>query len=419
MRLDSWRSSLALLVVGLFLAGSLQAGDKPGPGSPMAELAVGTDVVLTEPGTMLRDGERQFSSRGERIFRVERLEGGFADIATEDQTVRGWVEVDRILPLGKAIGFFNGKIAKDPKDAQAYQARGQIWIEKEEWDRALADLDSALRLAPSDPKTHHLLGLILVQQKQFNEAITSFSQAIKLDPGMASLRDRGLAWDAKRFFDKAFADLTEAIRLDPGNVALVLSRGKVCSRRGRHIQAMADFDWFIRMRPNDPAGYAARGEELMENLESEAAIADFTRAIEVDPNVRFGLAASSQDLEAPGDFARTIDDYAEATRRAPDDPEAYRALAWILATCLHPEFRDGPRAVRAGTTACELTHWNNIDCLTALAAACAEAGDFPSAAKWQARVIKLLPKGDYPGALRSTSGHVPGQETLSRLARVP
>jgi hypothetical protein len=93
-------------------------------------------------------------------------------------------------------------------------------------------------------------------------------------------------------------------------------------------------------------------------------------------------------------YGRAIDDYTEALRRAPDDPSPRRALAWLLATCPERAFRDGPRAVQEGTMACELTHYKSADCLDALSAACAEAGDFTSAVKWQSQAVKLLKPGD-------------------------
>ncbi|MGC8641867.1 MAG: tetratricopeptide repeat protein [Isosphaeraceae bacterium] len=353
------------VVAGLYLAGPPRADGGPAAAPTSAELMVGAEVVLTEPETMLLDGERKLPSRGERLFHVERLLREYADIATEDRTVRGWVAINQILPLDRAINYFNKKIVGDPKDAEAYHARGQIWIEKEQWDKALADIDSALRLAP------------------------------ERDADMAVLlRDRGLAWDAKRLFDRAVADLTEAIRLDPGNPGLVLARGRVRARRGRHKEGMADIDWYIRMRPHDPAGYTARGEALQENMESEAALAEFGRALDIDSTYVPALRRRAETWRRRREFARMIDDYAEATRRAPGDVESHRALAWILATCIRPEQRDGPRAVREATAACELTHWNDLDCLAALAAAYAEAGDFTNAARWQARAVKLVPRKD-------------------------
>jgi serine/threonine-protein kinase len=55
--------------------------------------------------------------------------------------------------------------------------------------------------------------------------------------------------------------------------------------------------------------------------------------------------------------------------------------------------------VASATTACELTSWGNSDDLNALAAACAEVGDFDNAVRWQSKAIEHLseekPKADY------------------------
>ncbi len=386
----------AVLVIGILCTASLRAGGQPARASGNADLGVGMEVVLTEPGTMLRDGEKQIPSRGERIFKVERLGNGFADVSTEDGTIRGWVEMDHVLPLEKGTEYFTGKIAANTKDAQAYQTRGRIWIEKEDWERALSDLDAAIRLAPADARSHHLRALVHLQEQELDKAIAGFSDAIRLDPGFAvAYRDRGLAWDAKRFFfDKALEDLSEAIRLDPENLALVMSRARVCSARGRHNQAMADYAWLLQRRPADPAVYIARGEELMLDMQHDAAVADLTKALELDPTAAQALVLRAKIWKSRLDYARAIDDYAEATRRAAADPAPRRELAWLLATCLEQAFRDGPRAVQEGTMACELTHWKSHECLGALSAAYAEAGDFASAVKWQSRAVALLPKGN-------------------------
>ena len=376
-------------------------------------------MVLKDSRTPLRDGDRELPNRGECLFRIARLGADMADIVTEDGTVRGWVKTDQILPLETAAEHFSRRIAAAPGDGEAYQTRGRIWIEKEEWDRALADLDAAIRLAPDDPRSHHLRGVVLARKKELVKAIAEFSEAIRLDPAFAlAFRDRGLAWDARRFFDQAIADLNEAVRLDPGNLAFLLSRGRVCSSRGRHNQAMADFESVIRMQPGDPTGYVARGEELMEDLQSEAAIADFTRALELDPNLVSALVLRAKAWRRRFDYARAIADLAEATRRAPTDPEPHRALAWLLATCPQREFRDGPRAVQEGTAACELTHWNNPECLDALAAAYAEAGDFASAVKWQTRAVELAPpRRPNTGRLPPPPVHVRGEEAVPGLAQ--
>ena len=266
--------------------------------------------------------------------------------------------------------------------------------------------------------------LSFVQKEELDKAIDGFSEAIRLDPGFAvAYRDRGLAWDAKRyldkgFFDKAFEDLSEAIRLDPENVALVMSRAKVCCQaRKARMRRWPTTRGSLQRRPTDPAVYMARGEALLLDMQTEAAIADFTKALEVDPTATEALVLRAKAWNRHFQYARAIDDYAEAIRRAADDPAPRRALAWLLATCPDRAFRDGPRAVQEGTMACELTHWKSAECLDALSAACAEAGDFTSAVKWQSQAVKLLPAGDKKllRLYRRPPGHVRVQASLPGL----
>jgi tetratricopeptide (TPR) repeat protein len=351
----------ALLILVLSCPGLTLAADDPGHESLRPRPEVGARVALKEPGTPLRDGDRKLSNRGETIFRVERTEGDYADVASEQGGVRGWVETDEVVPIELARDVYTRKLETDPGDARVYLARGRIAIEKKDLETAIAD----------------------------------FTAAIRLDPRLAlAYRERGLAWDRRRYFDRALEDLNEAIRIEPGNIDLVMARGKMCSTRGRHHQAMADFEYVIRMRPGDPAAHVARAEELIEDLEADRAIAELNRAIELDPTYVKALLARGRAAKRKFDYGSAIADYAEAARRAPGNAETHQALAWMLGTCQKREYRDGARGVQEGMRACELSGWKSPECLNALAAACAEAGDYDSAVKWQSKAVELLPTDD-------------------------
>jgi len=91
-----------------------------------------------------------------------------------------------------------------------------------------------------------------------------------------------------------------------------------------------------------------------------------------------------------GKFAEAISDYEAAVRIDPNRARALNDLAWLRATCLVAEFRDGAKAGEQATKASELTNWKNAHYVGTLAAAYAETGDFDSAVKQQKKAIDLL-----------------------------
>jgi Flp pilus assembly protein TadD len=82
-----------------------------------------------------------------------------------------------------------------------------------------------------------------------------------------------------------------------------------------------------------------------------------------------------------GDSRGAIQHYRKALDLDANDPVALNNLAWMLTTAAEPGLRDGQEAVRLATRAVELTDSRWPIFIGTLAAARAQAGQFPEAVK--------------------------------------
>lgn len=210
--------------------------------------------------------------------------------------------------------------------------------------------------------------------------------------GVTHSRAGWISRDAVLPAEDAIAHLTEQIKANPQDAHPLVARGLIRNATGDHSGAIEDYTEALRIEPRNRSVYGNRAIAWKQKGEYDIAIADYNDALRLDPTVSRTWHNRANTWLLKGEYAKAISDLKESIRLSPNDFDGYNAMAWLQATCPNGKLRNGAEAVRNATRACELCRYGHWYCLSTLAAAHAEAGDFKQAVEWTRRALEIAPQ---------------------------
>jgi len=335
----------------------------------MALLASATQAIAAEPAPrrpQICEDAMNATHRTEPIAQLKLLDLCLATgtLADKDQAAvqckRG--EVLMGLKYGALAGdAFDRCVALAPDQARGYAQRSLLYARQKEYDKALRELKTAIRLDGKDVGLRSLSGSYWCSLNQCERSLPDLDELVRQRPNEADgYCLRAWAYAHSDRLEKSLVDYDKALELNPAEAQVWTERGLVFTQLGENRKALADMDEAIRLGGKGLRYYTNRG-------------------------------AVHQKL---GQWREAIADYKTSLSLEPGEPYTLVNLAWVYATCPDTAFLDGAEAVRLARQAWTCKHLTAmLDCL---AAAYARAGNFDEAAAAQAEVMARMGKEKKP-----------------------
>lgn len=240
----------------------------------------------------------------------------------------------------------------------SYNARGEEFSKSGAHQKALDDFQTALELDEKNWRAVHNRAVSLVDQQRYGPALRDFTRTIELNPALkVAYRNRGELLAALDRSAEAINDYTAALSGLPPDAELYALRAYARHRLRNYQQAVNDFDESLRISPHNPNALTGRG-----NLHAEI-----------------------------GRYVEAIKDFQLAVQADSGWGDAYRSLAWLLATCPAERFRDPQQAMVAARKASECGQPSDPLVLDTLAAAAASGQQYRAAVEFEQRAIMVAP----------------------------
>ena len=153
------------------------------------------------------------------------------------------------------------------------------------------------------------------------------------------------------------------------------------------------FDAAIRIDPYMWTAYYNRAVTFWQQKNWTAALQDLNSVIRLKPSffdasvLRVAVNAKLSNYNVCLADLSTLVKVAFEVRNHLEQAYVLNGRAWLRATCPDPAIRNAQLALADAKRACELSKWKHANYIDTLAAACAEAGDFGSAVRYEEQAI--------------------------------
>ena len=283
-------------------------------------------------------------------------------------------------------------------DARAYVGMGVALASTGGANEGIALYKKAMEIDPESPDAYSQMGILLARQGNYEEAISYLSKAVELNPqdavtpgnlcGELALSN-GRTSEAIGYCRQAVTALPEDEQ-SHANLAIALSNA------GKVDESIAELETASKLAPGDATIHRNLAIALAQKGRMDEAIQHLEKAMQIAPDFTEGYFYLGALYSTHGRLADALAQWQHLLDLQPGHVLALNSLARALATAPDASLRNGAEAVVLAERAAHLSGGREPVLLDTLAAAYAEVGRFPEAARTERQALELAAQGQNP-----------------------
>ena len=199
----------------------------------------------------------------------------------------------------KALADLDKAVAADPKDSLALSNRGIAHYWKGENEQARADFAAAAKLNGRDVVALHGQGLLALRESRLPDAIAAFTRAADLmENNVFALTNRASAYQQLGQYDNALADVDDLLRINPQATQVMITRSTLQRSKGDNDGARATLAAALKANPADQRLQLILAGYLADDGHKGEADKAFAALIEAHPSVDAYLTRATHRAKA-------------------------------------------------------------------------------------------------------------------------
>ena len=207
----------------------------------------------------------------------------------------------------EAVRILRQAIVSNPHNIDLYGDFANLSFDHQSYQVGVDMLDAGLTVEPKAAPLYVARGILYVQLAQYDKAEADFERADVLDPKQSIVSDaEGLAAVQENDPDRALAIVQQKLIKKPNDAFLLYSRAEILSQRGpdpgsrEFHEAMGSAKKAVSLRPSLGEARDVLAKLYLQSGQTDAAIEQCRKALDIDPKDQTALYHLIQALRKSG-----------------------------------------------------------------------------------------------------------------------